>query len=50
MQVEDLTKEEAIDLLKRIDRWNYTYDDNPIGDTRFRIKVNDILEDVDKGE
>ncbi|KKM88987.1 hypothetical protein LCGC14_1253260 [marine sediment metagenome] len=44
MEFKNLTKKQAIELLERIDRWNYTYDDNLLGDARFRIKVNDIFE------
>ena len=50
MEIKDLTKEQAIELLERINRWNYTYDDNQMGDARFRIKVDDILKEVENAK
>ncbi len=47
MKIEKLTKKQAIEILLRINRWNYTYDDNKFGDARFRIKVDTILQDIE---
>ena len=47
MKIEKLTKKQAIEALLRINRWNYTYDDNKYGDVRFRIKVDGILQDIE---
>ena len=50
MEIKDMTKEHAIETLERINRWNYTYDDNDLGDARFRIKVDTILKDIEDSE
>ena len=47
MKIKELTKKQAVEVLERINRWSYTYDNSQLGDARFRIKVDDIIKDIE---